>query len=221
MGAILLEPVQGEGGVNPADDSYLLGVREVCDERGILRIFDEIQTGFARTGHWFGFQHAGIKADIVTMAKAIANGMPVGAIWARDDVAAAFEPGDHGSTYAGQALALAVARAVLETYIEMDAPAVVRQKEMVLREKLALVDGVDHVRGRGLLLAIEITPEALAGRTGAEIALACLDRGLVLNGITPTALRIAPPYIVTDEQIDEAVAVIASVLAAPPDRDKT
>ncbi len=107
VGAVLLEPVQGEGGVNPATPDYLVGVRKICDERGILLMMDEVQTGFARTGEWFGFHHAGIRPDIVSMAKGIANGMPVGAIWARDDVAAAFVPGDHGSTYAGQALALA------------------------------------------------------------------------------------------------------------------
>jgi acetylornithine/N-succinyldiaminopimelate aminotransferase len=216
VGAILLEPVQGEGGVNPATVDYLVGVRKICDERGILLMMDEVQTGFARTGEWFGFHHAGIRPDIVSMAKGIANGMPVGAIWARDDVAAAFVPGDHGSTYAGQALALAGARATIDRYVEMDAPAVVKAKESVLREKLATLEGIDHVRGQGLLLGIELTPDALAGRTGPEIARACLDRGLILNGITPTALRIAPPFIVTDEQIDEAVSTIAAVVADTP-----
>ena len=212
VGSILLEPVQGEGGVNPASVEYLVGARELCDERGILLLMDEVQTGFARTGEWFGFQHAGIRPDIVSMAKGIANGMPVGAIWARDDVAAAFVPGDHGSTFAGQALALAGARATLDRYVEMDAPAVVRAKEALLRGRLARFDGVDHVRGWGLLLAIELTAEARAGRTAPEIARQCLDRGLILNGITPTALRIAPPFIVSGAQIDEAVATIGAVI---------
>lgn len=215
VGAILLEPVQGEGGVNPADPDYLRGVRRICDERGILLMFDEVQTGFARTGEWFGFQHAGITPDVVALAKGIANGMPVGAIWARDEVAAAFGPGDHGSTFAGQALALAAARATIARYEELDAPALVRDREAAIRSRLSEVDGVDHVRGSGLLLGIELTSEALAGRTGPEIARACLDRGLVLNGITPTALRIAPPFVVTDEQIDEAVAIVAAVLDSP------
>jgi acetylornithine/N-succinyldiaminopimelate aminotransferase len=217
VGAILLEPVQGEGGVNPADAEYLVGVRKICDERGILLIMDEVQTGFARTGAWFGFQHAGIRPDIVSMAKGIANGVPVGAIWARDEVAAAFAPGDHGSTYAGQALALAGARATLDRYVEMDAPAVVRAKEALLRKRLAPLDAVDHVRGYGLLLGIELTAEALAGRTAAEIARSCLDQGLILNGITPTALRIAPPFVVTHDQIDEAVSTIAAVIANSPE----
>ncbi|MDE0067364.1 MAG: acetylornithine/succinylornithine family transaminase [Acidimicrobiaceae bacterium] len=212
VGAIMLEAVQGEGGVNPADDGYLQAVRKICDERGILLIMDEIQTGFGRTGEWFGYQHSGIAPDIVTLAKAIANGVPVGAVWARDDVAACFGPGDHGSTFAGQALALCAARATIDSYIAMDAPAVVRSKEARIRAGLADLDGVDHVRGRGLLLAIELTAESRVGRTGAEIARTCLDKGLILNGITPTALRIAPPYIVSDDEIDEAVAVIAKVL---------
>ncbi|MEM7143432.1 MAG: aminotransferase class III-fold pyridoxal phosphate-dependent enzyme, partial [Actinomycetota bacterium] len=213
VGAILLEPVQGEGGVNPADPEYLRGVRALCDERGILLMLDEVQTGFARTGEWFGFQHAGIAPDVVCLAKGIANGMPVGAIWARDDVAAAFVPGDHGSTYAGQALALAGARATLDRYVDMDAPAVVRERGAALRAALEALDGVDHVRGAGLLLGAELTEDALAGRTGPEIARACLDRGLIINGITPTALRLAPPFIITDHQITEAVDTIAAVLA--------
>lgn len=213
VGAILLEPVQGEGGVNPADPEYLCGVRAICDERGILLMLDEVQTGFARTGEWFGFQHTGVLPDVVALAKGIANGMPVGAIWARDEVAAAFGPGDHGSTYAGQPLALAAASATLARYEELDAPALVRERENVLRSRLAEVEGIDHVRGSGLLLGIELAPGTLAGRTGPEVARACLDRGLILNGITPTALRIAPPFIVSDQQIDEAVAIIAAVLS--------
>lgn len=215
VGGILLEPIQGEGGVNPADVDYLRGVRRICDERGILLVLDEIQTGFGRTGAWFGFQPAGIRPDIVTVAKAIANGMPVGAMWARDDVAASFGPGDHGSTFAGQPLALAAARATLGILEEMDAPAVVAAKEITVREMLAGLDGIDHVRGRGLLLGIELTPEGLAGRTGAQVARACLDEGLVLNGITPTALRIAPPYNISEAHLAEGIAIIGSVLADP------
>jgi len=212
VGAVLLEPIQGEGGVNPADDTYLRAVREMCDDRGILLMLDEIQTGFARTGNWFAFQHAGIVPDVVAFAKAVANGMPVGGIWARSDVAAAFKPGDHGSTYAGQPLALAAARATLNILIEMDAPSVVREKGATLSKLLSDLPGVQSVRGRGLLLAAELTPECLAGRKAAEIARTCLDRGLVVNGITPTALRLAPPYTITDAQLSEGVAIIGSVL---------
>ena len=212
VGGVILEPIQAEGGVNDADDDYLRGVRRICDERGILLIFDEIQAGMARTGEWFGFQHSGVQPDVVTMAKGIANGMPVGAIWARDEVAEAFGPGDHGSTYAGQPLALSAARATLTELERIDAPALARSQGAALRAALDALPGVAHVRGRGLLLGAELTPEALGGRTGGEVARACLDRGLVVNGVTPTALRLTPPFIITDEQIAEAIAIISAVL---------
>ena len=212
VGTVLLEPLQGEGGVNPAADGYLRGVRELCDQREITLVMDEIQTGLGRTGEWFGFQHHQVAPDIVTMAKALGNGMPVGAVWARPEVAAAFGPGDHGSTFAGQPLALAAARAVLETMEAMDAPAVARAKGETLRAGLEALGGVERVRGQGLLLAAELTPEARADRTAPEIARACLKRGLVVNGVTSTALRFAPPFVVTDAELAEGTAVIESVL---------
>jgi len=138
-------------------------------------------------------------------------------VWATDEVAACFGPGDHGSTYAGQPLALSAARATLAVLEAMDAPSVVAGKEQEVRALLAELPGVDHVRGRGLLLGIELSPEGLAGRTGAEVARACLDRGLILNGITPTALRIAPPYTISDEHLAEGVGIIADVLADRPE----
>ena len=212
VGGVILESVQGEGGVNPADDDYLRGIREICDERGILLVFDEIQAGMGRTGTWFGYQHAGVRPDIVTMAKGIANGMPVGAMWARDEVAAAFVPGDHGSTYAGQPLALSAARVTLAELERINAPALAVELEQKLRAALEPLPFVDHVRGRGLLLGIELTPESLGDRTGADIARSCLDRGLVVNGVTPTALRIAPPFVITDDHIAEAATTIAAVM---------
>ena len=212
VGGVLLESVQGEGGVVPAGDGYLRAVREVCDERGILLVMDEIQTGLGRTGRWFGYQHAGVQPDIVTMAKALGNGVPVGAVWARPAVAAAFGPGDHGSTFAGQPLALAAARAVLDTMVAMDAPAVVARLGAALTGLLEAVDGVQSVRGRGLLLAAEISEEARAGRTAKDIASACLERGLVVNGVTPTALRLAPPFIVSEDQLAAGAAILAAVL---------
>ncbi len=221
VGAVLLESVQGEGGVNPARDAYLREVRRLCDDRGILLILDEIQTGLARTGTWFGFQHAGIRPDIVTMAKALGNGVPVGAVWARADVAAAFRPGDHGSTFAGQPLALAAARAVLETMIELDAPSLVRERGEVLRSRLADLPGVVDVRGRGLLLAAEIDPATLGDRTAAGVARSALvaardgrGPGVIVNGVTPTALRFAPPFCVTDDEIDTALGVVARTLGS-------
>ena len=122
VAAVLLEPVQGEGGVNPATTEYFAGVRQLCDERGLLFMVDEVQTGLGRTGAWFGHQHFGVVPDVVTMAKALGNGMPIGACWARRDVAAAFEPGDHATTFGGQPLAAAAARAVLAIMERDDAP---------------------------------------------------------------------------------------------------
>ncbi len=212
VGAVVLESVQGEGGVVPAGDEYLQAVRRVCDERGILLVLDEIQTGLARTGRWFGYQHAGVQPDIVTMAKALGNGVPVGAVWARPGVAAAFVPGDHGSTFAGQPLALAAVRAVLAQMQAMDAPAAAARLGGALRGQLLQIDGVDSVRGRGLLLAAELSEEARAGRTAKDIASACLDQGLVVNGVTPTALRLAPPFVVSTEQLAEGCSILAGVL---------
>lgn len=221
VGAILLEAVQGEGGVNPASAAYLRRVREICDERGIVLILDEIQTGLARTGAWFAFQHAGILPDIVTVAKALGNGVPVGAVWARAEIADAFRPGDHGSTFAGQPLALAAARAVLETLEELDAPRLAAERGAALRDRLQALPGVTGVRGRGLLLAAELDPDALAGRRAADVARAALlaadadGPGVVVNGVTATALRFAPPLVVTDAELDEALSVVSRVLEAP------
>ncbi len=212
VGAVLLESVQGEGGVLPAGDEYLRTVRGVCDERGILLVMDEIQTGLARTGRWFGYQHAGVQPDIVTMAKALGNGVPTAAVWARPDVAAAFVPGDHGSTFAGQPLALAAVRAVLAEMQAMDAPAVATRLGAALRDLLVRIDGVKSVRGRGLLLAAELSDDARAGRSAKDIASACLEHGLVVNGVTPTALRFAPPFVVSAEQLAAGCSILADVL---------
>jgi len=209
VAAILLEPVQGEGGVLPADDQYLRDVRALCDERGLLMIVDEIQTGYARTGEWFGFQHSGVVPDVVTMAKAMGNGFPVGATWAKREVAAVFQPGDHGSTYSGTALATAVVSAVIDEMRRIDAPALAAKRGEYFTTKLSSLPGVASVRGRGLLLAAE-----LANGTDAKAVYSqLLDAGLVTNAVTPTSLRFAPPLTVSEDELDEAVAIIAEVLA--------
>ncbi|HIG25359.1 MAG TPA: acetylornithine transaminase [Acidimicrobiia bacterium] len=215
VGAILLEPLQGEGGVNPAHHSFLQGIRKLCDEQGILLIMDEVQTGLGRTGRWFGFQHAGITPDIVTTAKALGNGVPIGAVWATQEVADAFKPGDHGSTFGGQPLAAAAAREVLRIMTEINAPEMARTKGQALTKQLLALPGVESVRGWGLLLGVEINHDGLAGRTGPEIAAACLKAGLIVNGITPTALRLAPPITITDQEITQGVALLADVLNNP------
>ena len=205
VAAVLLEPVQGEGGVLPADPGYLRAVRELCDERGLLLIMDEIQTGFGRTGEWFGFQHAGIVPDVVTMAKALGNGFPIGAVWARTDVAGLFRPGDHGSTYSGTAIATAAANAVLQEMHRIDAPHLARERGEELVGKLQTVPGVASVRGVGLLLAAELAE----GIDAKAVYASALEFGLVTNAVTPTALRLAPPITVSSAEIDEAVAILA------------
>lgn len=210
VAAVLLEPVQGEGGVLPADSSYFSGVRELCDERGILFMVDEVQTGLGRTGRWFGFEHFGVEPDVVTMAKALGNGVPIGACWAREEVAASFVPGDHGSTYGGQPLATSAARAVLEV-IERDAlPERAAAKGEKLAEMLEAVEGVRTVRGMGLLLAAELE-EGLGAKA---VFSGCLDGGLVVNAVTPSSIRFAPPLTVSDSELDEAIGVFSGVLTA-------
>ncbi len=208
VSAVLIETVQGEGGVLPADPEYLRGIRALCTERGMLMIIDEVQTGFARTGRWFGFEHSGVVPDVVTMAKAMGNGFPVGAVWARNEVAGVFQPGDHGSTYSGTALATAVVSAVIAQMKMIDAPALAARRGVYLRDRLSALPGVADVRGQGLLLAVELA----GGRDAKAVYSELLERGLVTNAVTATALRLAPPITVSEAEIDEAVALIAGVL---------
>ena len=202
--AVMLEAVQGEGGVQPAAHGYLEAVRALCDEREALLILDEVQTGLGRTGRWFGFQHAAITPDVVTMAKALGNGVPIGACWARAEAASAFRPGDHASTFGGQPLAARAALAVLDVMEAEDVPARVVAAGARLTAGLAALPGVRSVRGPGLLVAAELETGIVAG----DVALSCLDAGLVVNAVTPTALRFAPPLLVTDAEIDEALALL-------------
>jgi acetylornithine/N-succinyldiaminopimelate aminotransferase len=207
VAAVLLEPVQGEGGVNPASCDYFQGVRHLCDERGVLLVVDEVQTGLGRTGRWFGFQHLGVRPDVVTMAKALGNGVPIGACWARAEVASAFEPGDHATTFGGQPLATAAARAVLTVMQAEDVPARAARAGARFRERLEGLPGVAGVRGLGLLLAVE-----LSGRHAPDVNRALLDAGVVANAVTPTALRLAPSLLISDDEIDEATTIIEKVL---------
>jgi acetylornithine/N-succinyldiaminopimelate aminotransferase len=207
VAAVLLEAVQGEGGVKPASPAYLQGVRRLCDERGALLIVDEVQTGLGRTGRWFAFQHLGVQPDVVTMAKSLGNGVPIGACWARAAVASAFEPGDHATTFGGQPLATAAARAVLAVMQAEDVPERAARAGARFRERLEAVPSVAGVRGLGLLLAVE-----LSGRDAREVNGALLDAGLVANAVTPTALRLAPSLLISDDEIEEATTIIEKVL---------
>jgi predicted acetylornithine/succinylornithine family transaminase len=208
--AVMLEAVQGEGGVNPAPPGYLAEVRRICDEREALLIVDEVQTGLGRTGRWFGFEHAGdgVRPDVVTLAKALGNGVPIGACWARADIAAAFAPGDHATTFGGQPLAARAALAVLDVMEAEDVPARAARAGARLTAAVEPLPGVEAVRGTGLLLAAELG----TGGDAKAVEQACRERGLIVNAITPTGLRLAPPLLVSDDEIDEAVAILAEAL---------
>jgi len=206
--AVLLEPVQGEGGVNPAPPGYLEAVRAWCDEREALLIIDEVQTGLGRTGRWFGHQQADVQPDVVTMAKSLGNGVPIGACWARADVARALRPGDHATTFGGQPLAARAALAVLDVMEAEDVPARATRAGAQLTEALFELPAVADVRGRGLLLAAELA----TGIDAATVTRTCLERGLLLNAVTPTSLRFAPSLLVTDEEIAAAVGILETVL---------
>ncbi len=206
VAAVLLEAVQGEGGVNPAPDGYLREVRDLCTERGVLLMLDEVQTGLGRCGAWFAHQRAGIRPDVVTMAKALGNGVPIGACWARAEVAAAFEPGDHATTYGGQPLATAAARAVLSVMEHEDVPARAERAGARLTAGLLDLPGVTAVRGWGLLLAAELSVPA--GPVAADL----LDHGVVVNAVTGSALRLAPSLLIADDEIDHAVDAVGAAI---------
>jgi acetylornithine/N-succinyldiaminopimelate aminotransferase len=208
VAAVLLEPVQGEAGVIVPSSDYLAAVRGICDERGILLMADEVQTGLGRTGRWFGFQHTAVMPDVITMAKALGNGVPIGACWARAEVAAAFGPGDHGSTFGGQPLAAAAAAATLAVMEAEDVPARARRAGARLTAGLERLDGVASVRGHGLLLGAVLESDNAVAGTAAALA-----AGLVVNAPRPDTIRLAPSLLVTDEEIDEAVSILKGVLS--------
>ena len=208
--AVMLEPLQGEGGVICPPAGYLAGVREICDRAGVLLVYDEIQTGMGRTGTLFAYEHEGAAPDIMTLAKALANGLPIGAMCAREDVAAAFTPGSHASTFGGTPLVTAAALATARTLVEdgvLD-----NCRRMGTYFKAALEDlgrrhgCVREVRGRGLLLGLVLDSE------GTPIVSACLEKGFLINCIQDTVLRFAPPLIMTEAEVDALIACLDTVL---------
>jgi acetylornithine/N-succinyldiaminopimelate aminotransferase len=207
VAAVLIEPLQGEGGVMVPSSDYLGAVRALCTEHDALLMLDEVQTGLGRTGHWFAFQAQGLEPDVVTMAKALGNGMPVGACWARAEVAAAFGPGDHGSTFGGQPLAMAAARATLSVMEREDVCGRAQRAGARLSAGLAALPLVTSVRGAGLLLAA-----VLERPVAKEISAAALDRGLLVNAVRPDAVRVAPPLLVSDDEIDSALSILAGII---------
>jgi acetylornithine/succinyldiaminopimelate/putrescine aminotransferase len=211
--AVLVEPVQGEGGVRVPGREYLPGLRRLCDSRGLFLILDEVQTGIGRTGRLFAYEHAGIVPDIMTLAKGLGNGFPIGAMLATDQVAKAFTPGSHAATFGGNPLACAAALATIETILD-DGYVLENCRRMgdrlmqglrALQQKYPVIT---EVRGVGLLVGLVLTVPAR------EIVAQCMPRGLLVNATADTVVRFVPPLIVTQEEIDQAVAVVDAVLAA-------
>ncbi len=208
--AVLVEPVQGEGGVRVPDPGYLPGLRALCDEQGWLLMLDEIQTGAGRTGRWLACQHSGVLPDVLTLAKGLGNGVPIGACLAHGEAADVFAPGNHGSTFGGNPLACAAALAVLDT-LEKDglvatAERLGRRMLDGLGAALAGVSGVDDIRGLGLMLAVELD------RPCGELVLRALERGLLINVTAERVIRLLPPLILADAQADRIVDEVAALV---------
>ncbi len=208
--AVMLEAIQGEGGVNVPNDDYLKEVRAWCDERGILLILDEIQTGMGRTGTLFAYQQSGIEPDIMAIAKGLGGGVPIGAFLAKDK-ASVFALGDHGSTFGGNPLACAAGFATLKYILEQNVVENCRNMGNYLMSRLlslkAKYDFIIEVRGRGLLIAMEFSSDIAE-----NVVKACLQERLLLNAVKPSAIRFMPPLIIGEKEVDEAVGIVERVL---------
>ena len=211
--AILVEPIQGEGGVNVPDDDYLPGLRKLCDESGALLILDEVQTGVGRTGRLWAYEHAGIEPDVLTLAKALANGVPMGAMLAREEVARVLTPGSHASTFGGTPFVASVALETLSTVIEEKIPERAARMGRLLGERLRALAGtvpaIREVRGRGLLIGIELD------RPAGPVVEGCREAGLLVLTAGERVLRLAPPLIVEPADCERALAVLAEALGGP------
>jgi acetylornithine/succinyldiaminopimelate/putrescine aminotransferase len=209
--AVMMEPIQGEGGVNVPSQDYLKKVRAWCNKSGMLLILDEIQTGIGRTGTMFAYQQYGVEPDVITLAKGLGGGVAIGAFMAKEKVSV-FEHGEHGSTFGGNPLACAAGYATLNYMLKNGVVENCRRVGDYLAKSIdglkVKSDLVVGVRGRGLLLAMELSREIAA-----EFILECLDEGLLLNAVTPSAVRFMPPLIVTEEDVDEAIAILKKVLS--------
>ncbi len=208
--AVLLEPIQGEGGVRCPDPEYLKAVRRRCNETGVLLIFDEIQTGMGRTGKLFAYEHFGIEPDIMTLAKALANGLPIGAMLAREDVAEAFGPGSHASTFGGTPIVTAASVQVIKVMLEENLIPRCAEMSAYFKQRLSWLksrhESIVDVRGMGLLLGMKLKVE------GDTIVNSCTEKGFLINCIQGNILRFIPPLIIEKEEIDALVACLDEIL---------
>lgn len=205
--AIIMEPIQGETGIIPAPEGFLTQVRELCDKHGILFIADEVQTGVGRTGDFFAFQHEGVLPDVITMAKGLGGGMPIGATIARGEAAKLFTPGSHGTTFGGNPVSCAAATAVLVT-IDDAFLAEVRRKGQVLYDAALKIPGVKEVRGRGLMLGV-VLEQPVAKR----VVKLGLEHGVILNAPADDVIRLTPPLVISDEEIAQAARRLTAAIA--------
>ncbi len=207
---VMVEPIQGEGGVNIPDDKYLQGVRSICDQHNILLIIDEVQTGIGRTGKMFAYEHAGIEPDIMTLAKALGNGFPVGAMLAKEKIAQSFTAGNHGSTFGGNPLAMSAALATLQIMLEENILENTRKVgEYFLAQLKKLKDKhkvIKEVRGKGLMLAASLEVEA------ADIVQKCMQKGMLINSAGEKTLRFVPPLIINNKDVDQAISILDEVM---------
>lgn len=204
---VIVEPIMGEAGVITPPDGYLAGLRLICDQTGALLVFDCVQTGIGRTGQWFGFEHEKVKPDILTLAKGLGGGLPIGATIAYGSTAQLLQPGDHGTTFGGSPISCAAGNAVLDVIVKNKLMQAARSHEKKIKTKLTPVSGVKEVRGRGLLLGIE-----LESAIAKKVAAALLDSGVIVNAANESTIRIAPPLIVTTLQIEKFISLFTKVL---------
>ncbi len=211
VAAVMVEPIQGEGGINIATAEYLRAIRRLCDENGAVMILDEVQTGVGRTGKWFAYQHFDVEPDIMTMAKALGGGVAIGAMMAKEEIAASLVPGKHASTFGGNALACAAAIAVIKAIEEDNLLENAAELGRYTKDKLEQLKQkhyiIDNVRGVGLMIGVQLTGP------GTEIVDKCLQKGLRINCTCDTVLRFMPPMIATKSQIDQAVDILDTVLS--------
>jgi acetylornithine aminotransferase len=204
---VIVEPIMGEAGVVTPEDGYLAGLREICDRVGALLVFDCVQTGIGRTGQWFGFEHEKVQPDVITLAKGIGGGLPLGATIAYGRAAQLLQPGDHGTTFGGNPIACAAANAVLDVIESKNLMQSAKVFEKKIKRSLTGTPGISEVRGRGLLLGIELsTPIAK------KVATAMLDEGIIVNAANDQTIRIAPPLIVTMPQIEKFITIFKKIM---------
>ena len=208
--AIMIEPVQGEGGVHPATQEFMQGLREFCDENGMLLLIDEVQTGWCRTGAVMSYMNYGIKPDIVSMAKALGGGMPIGAICATEEVAKAFTPGSHGTTFGGHPVCCAAALAEVNELLDRDLAGNAKEVGAYFMEQLNTLPHVKEVRGQGLLVGVEFDDTI----SGVDVKHECLHRRLLVTAIGAHMIRMIPPLMITKEDCDKAVEIIRASVEA-------